>query len=65
MKTIERITATSLLLAATALPARAEFLVLKVRETTAERVWTWIVILAVLLVALTIRATRNKGGQGR
>jgi hypothetical protein len=57
------LSAISLLLAAA--PLRAEFLVLKVREKTAEQIWFWIAIVTALLILSTMRASRNKGGHRR
>ena len=65
MKTPPRIAFTSALVLAATYSARAEFLVLKIRETTAENVWHWIIAAIAVLVFFTLRASRNKGGQGR
>ena len=65
MKTPARIAFTCALILATTHSLRAEFLVLKIRETTAETVWHWIVAAFAVLVFFTLRASRNKGGQGR
>ena len=43
----------------------ADFLELKIREATAEHVWNWVFALFVLIIVLTLRASRNQGGQGR
>ena len=65
MKTPARIAFTCALVFAATHSARAEFLVLKIPETTAESVWHWIVAAIAVLVFFTLRASRNKGGQGR
>ena len=65
MKTPARIAFTSALVLAATHFARAEFLVLKIPETTAESVWHWIVAAIAVLVFFTLRASRNKGGQNR
>ena len=44
---------------------RAEFLVLKIREATADNVWHWIFAAFAMVIFFTLRASRNKGGQGR
>ena len=65
MKNTARIAFTCALILATTHSLRAEFLVLKIRETTAENIWHWIAASFALLVWFTLRASRNKGGQGR
>jgi hypothetical protein len=65
MKTNHRIAFTCALVLATAHSLRADFLELKIRETTAEHIWHWIFAFAALIIFLTLRASRNKGGQGR
>ena len=65
MKTPARIAFTCALILATTHSLRAEFLVLKIRETTADSVWHWIAACFAVLVFFTLRASRNKGGQGR
>ena len=65
MNTSTRIAFTCALVLAMAHSLHAEFLVLKIRETTAESVWHWIAALFAVLVFFTMRASRNKGGQGR
>ena len=65
MKTTHRIAFTCALVLATAHSLRADFLELKIRETTAEHVWHWVFAAAALIVFFTLRASRNKGGQGR
>ena len=65
MKKSVRIAFTCALVLATTHSLRAEFLVLKIRETTAESVWHWIAAAFVAIVFFTLRASRNKGGQGR
>ena len=65
MKTTHRIAFTCALVLATVHSLRADFLELKIRETTAEHVWQWVFASTALLVFFTLRASRNKGGQGR
>jgi hypothetical protein len=65
MKTPVRSAFTCTLMLATTHSLRAEFLVLKIRETTAENVWHWIIAVFAAIIFLTLRASRNKGGQGR
>ena len=65
MKKSTRIAFTCALILATTHSLRAEFLVLKIRESTAENVWHWIAASFALLVWFTLRASRNQGGQGR
>ena len=43
----------------------AGFLEMRIRESTAEHVWNWASVLFALIVILTLRASRSKGGQGR
>ena len=64
MNTSPRIAFTCALVLATAHSLRADFLELTIRETTAEHVWHWIFAFAALTVFFTLRASRNKGGQG-
>ena len=65
MKTSRRIALTLTLVLTTAHSLRADFLELKIRETTAEHVWNWVFALFALIIVLTLRASRSKGGQGR
>ena len=65
MKTPARSAFTCALILATTHSLRAEFLVLKIRETTAESVWHWVAACFAALIFFTVRASRNKGGQGR
>ena len=65
MKTSHRIAFTLALILTTAHALRADFLELKIREATAEHVWNWVFALFALIIVLTLRASRNKGGQGR
>ncbi len=65
MKTPARLAFTAALVLATTHSLRAEFLVLKIRETTADSIWHWIVAAIAVLVFFTLRASRNKGGQNR
>jgi hypothetical protein len=65
MKTPARIAfACAIILAATH-SARAEFLVLKIRETTAESIWHWMLVIFAAIIFFTLCASRSKGGQGR
>ena len=65
MKTSQRIAFTIALVLATTHPLRADFLELKIREATAEHVWNWVFALFALIIILTLRASRSKGGSGR
>ena len=65
MKTSHRIAFTLALILTTAHSLRADFLELKILEATAEHVWNWVFALFVLIIVLTLRASRSKGGQGR
>ena len=65
MKTPARIAFTCALILATTHSLRAEFLELKIRESTAESIWHWVIAGFALIVFFTLRASRNKGGQGR
>ena len=65
MKNTARIAFLFALVLATTQTARAEFLVLKIRETTADNVWHWIFAAFAAIIFFTLRASRNKGGQGR
>ena len=64
MKISHRIAFTCALVLATAHVLRADFLELKIPETTAEHVWHWVIAFAAVIVFFTLRASRNKGGQG-
>ena len=65
MKTTQRIAFTLALVLAGTHPLRAEFLELRIRETTAENVWNWIFAFFAVIVFFTLRASRSTGGQGR
>jgi hypothetical protein len=65
MKTTARIAFTCALILAATHSARAEFLVLKIRETTAESIWHWMLVIFAAIIFFTLRASRSKGGQGR
>ena len=65
MKTTHRIAFTLALMLVGTHPLRAEFLELRIRETTAEHVWLWVFALFALIIILTLRASRSKGGSGR
>jgi len=64
MKLIHRIALTVLLLAALAPSVRAEFLVVSIRESTAENLWHWVLALSAVLVLVTLNKSRSKGGEG-
>ena len=65
MKIPARIAFIFALILATAHSARADFLVLKIREATAESVWHWMLVAFAAIIFFTLRASRSKGGQGR
>jgi len=65
MKTPARIAFLSALILASVQSARAEFLVLKIRETTAESVWHWMLVAFAAIIFFTLRASRNREGRGR
>ena len=65
MKTTPRIAFTLALMLAGTHPLRAEFLELRIRETTAENVWLWVFAIFAAVIFFTLRASRSKGGQGR
>ncbi len=65
MKTPQRIAFTLALVFATTHSLRADFLELKIREATVEHVWNWVFAFFALIIVLTLRASRSKGGQGR
>lgn len=64
MKLPTRIASTALLLAALAPSVHAEFLVVSIRESTAENVWRWVLAFSALLVLVTLNNSRSKGGEG-
>ena len=64
MKLLARIAFTTLLLAALAPSLRAEFLVVGIRESTAENIWRWVLAFAGVLVLVTLNSSRNKGDEG-
>jgi hypothetical protein len=55
---------TGIILAAMSAPVRAEFLVIRIGENAVEQAGRWAIALFVLVVILTLRGSRNKGGQG-
>lgn len=65
MKTFHRIAFTVMLVLATVHSARADFLELRIRETTAEHVWNWVFAIFAAVVFFTLRASRSRGGEGR
>jgi hypothetical protein len=64
MKTLSRIAFTASLLLAFSSSLRAEFLVLRIRENTAESIWHWTMAVGAIVVVLTLVNSRSKGGQG-
>ena len=64
MKLINRIALAVLLLAALAPAARADFLVVSIRESTIENFWRWLVALSGLFVLVTLNKSRREGGNG-
>ena len=64
MKLIHRIAIAALLLAALAPSVRAEFLVVGIRESTAENLWHWVLALSAVVVLITLNNSRSKGGEG-
>ncbi len=64
MKLIHRTAITALLLAALAPSVRADFLVVSIRESTAESLWHWVFAAAALLVLAALNGSRSKGGEG-
>ncbi len=65
MKIPARIAFTCALILATTHSLRAEFLELKIRETTAESIWHWMIAGFAAIIFFTLRASRNHGGHGR
>jgi hypothetical protein len=65
MKATHRIAFTLALVLATVHSLRADFLELRIRETTAEYVWNWVFAIFTTVVFFTLRASRSRGGQGR
>jgi hypothetical protein len=55
---------TSLLLIVLAPFARAEFLVLGIKESTAEIISYCVVAFCAMLIVLALKNSRSKGGQG-
>ncbi|MEQ1851214.1 MAG: hypothetical protein ABMA01_06445 [Chthoniobacteraceae bacterium] len=64
MKRPNPITLVSALLLLAAPSLRAEFLVLRIGENTAERISHWVIAVAAVIVILTLKGSRNKGGEG-
>jgi len=64
MKTLSRIACTAALLITLSPLAHAGFLVLNVRERTAENIWHLILVIAAVLVVTTLNKSRSKGGRG-
>ena len=64
MKRITSVALTSLLLAFLAPSLRAEFLVLSIKESTAETISHWVAALGAMLIVLALKNSRSKGGQG-
>ena len=65
MKTITRVTLAAILLATLAPSLHAEFLLVKVRENTANNILGAVIAISSLLVLITLNKTRSKGGRGR
>jgi len=65
MKTRARIAFTCAIILSAAHPLHAEFLELRIRETTAESIWHLTVAAFAMIIFFTLRASRNKGGHGR
>lgn len=65
MRNFRRLALTSLALFAITPSLRAEFLVLRIRENTAEQIWIWVAVFTAILVVFTLLNSRSKGGQGR
>ena len=61
MKRITSIALISLLLAPS---LRAEFLVLSIKESTAESISHWVAAFGAVLIVLALKNSRSKGGQG-
>ena len=61
MKRITSIALISLLLAPS---LRAEFLVLSIKESTAESISHWVAAFGAALIVLALKNSRSKGGQG-
>ena len=61
MKRITSIALTSLLLAPS---LHAEFLVLSIKESTAESISHWVAAFGAMLIVLALKNSRSKGGQG-
>jgi hypothetical protein len=53
-----------MLMIANAGALRADFLVLRIGESTAEGIRQWVFALVALVAVLTLRNSRSKGGQG-
>ena len=65
MKPFHRLVMIATILLALSPSLRAEFLVLRIRESTAENISHWIAAFCVLLVVLTLRKSCNKEGRGK
>ena len=65
MKTSRRIAFTLAVVLATSHSLRADFLELKIRETTVEHVWNWVFAILAAIIFFTLRASRNRGGSRR
>ena len=64
MKRIPSAALTSTLLLLLAPSLRAEFLVVGIRESTAESISHWIAALGATAIFFALRNSRSKGGQG-
>ena len=64
MKRITSAAFTSTLLLLLAPSLRAEFLVLSIRESTAESIWHWVAAFGAMVILFALKNSRSKGGQG-
>lgn len=64
MKRITPTALTSFLLIVLAPSLRADFLVLSIKESTAESISHWAAAFGVMLIVFALKNSRNKGGQG-
>ncbi len=65
MKTPARIALTLALIFTATHSLHAEFLELRIRESTADSIWHWTIVAFVAIIFFTLRASRSKGGHGR
>ena len=64
MKRITSAALTSTLLLLPVPSLRAEFLVLSIRESTAESISHWVAAFAAIVILFALKNSRSKGGQG-